>query len=1258
MSTPTTPLTSTFYSPHHTGPMQTHKPPSLALFLSTPHLDALDVQDGLVEHCFRSFISGKRVREWCLDIKRAARKFTDSTTLHHILYAAPLSILIPFPPDTFLAHDPIGPPDPESLLPPSTLSTLSRKQLVDALIKLSKTLLAERPTGWSELVLELYLEYIARRWRLALEKHDSNLVDGIGRKLLEIEFDVQLRGETETTRSLILPVLQHVRSGLGFITSVQLVSRLNSPRYQDAPSDLVSSWITIRLRAGSQAQDIIAELASAQDKIMDASHRSELVRTVETLGLNIHSDSQDTPRSTFESLTRRPHRKFSLRTRTLGFGASGKWRPGHQRLTSFKNSSGFPSKFDPERRPSLPNFSTTSLLNPFAYKSRLSTGGPESPSSKQASRSLTRLVPFPLVNTLSSPDLLGSTLDFIDPATIRPVLVHQLLTSKYHLSTDKTDDWYLGDGRHLAQRMLMDIENKLRINQGSIDAVSDLRTIFRLDPNSDRTGPLEAIVNGEFGTFPLPPPRMSIASTLMPEGHSRAASFDLDRYFEGLSESGPEDPVPVPESAKDGDGCARHSTETVLPPLHSHRRVSTGLESLLTMATGKTGLTDFTSRTRERRASHASFTIQKARRGWTGFSVKLVKPRRASSIDTFTGGGTVKSPRGFMLLEDPDDDTSDDESVYEDDESYIGPLESYLAPSRFNRWSKSEADLIFPPLPTDHDRAHPFAATSHHVHDNDMYTHLPATTSLRRKRRIDRPCVTAFDLGLGKQILTPPGFPKGDQWQDNFPTTPSIEQSAPDFSESSSTQVVDSTPRFVVTADAQDLMPQGYKAPLTPPISPPHRPISLNHSTAGSHDTSFSVVDHGSGATVESGRPLAVDLSLTESDTPRAKHQHRHYRILNGDLTPERWSDGSRGPYQSPVSPVMTPTASAKSLRQVSSSQHLALTPDYSPTFTEDWHTAHGTPVNQKQVLGGDETIYASPTKAATHFPVPVDLRRHRRPPPVPPPRMSSLRKVRQSPSLASLSGKTVWSKDTFSIRSRSITPTERRRTPAAPLSIESHTSSSLSQLVFAISDDGHGNFSFPGSKNALQAFLTLFNDASDCLILKKGVTEDHIQQMLAHLFKPDLTPDEQRHITWLIEKADELIDDPRWTRQAATYLPSVRSSTHVDHDKPLPSTPSSITFFTQLPDLTPRSAMRPPATHPLLSPHRVHEDLPWSASSPHHIRLAGRQSLEVDPSDYFSARGHPDCRASINTFGRRRESTGSSLPSPTWVSAHVAAHF
>ena len=823
-----------------------------------------------------------------------------------------------------------------------------------------------------------------------------------------------------------------------------------------------------------------------------------------------HSDEtpQHTPHSkVLPSSPGRIARRFSLRNKAFGL-TSPRWLTHRRHDSSSKFSGIFPSSFDPDRRPSLPNVSTTSLLHQVS-RTKLSIG----PQSPRAPATVGYSHSSHLQGLFSSPDLLASTLSLIDGSNLRPALVGQLLSMKYHISPDPSDDWYLGGGHVIAQRLITDIEDKLLSTQSAVDDITELRKIFGLPrETTEYPSELEHLLSGEFGGFPVPPTRLSMSSTV--DARSQATSFDLDRYFEGISEAGNEDDPPQTErQSTEDDG--RHSMDLLLP--NPSRRSSAGAESLLTVATSKTGTT-VKSRGR-RSSSHTSFTIQKATRGWTGYPAQLVKPRRVLSLDERASGHTRDGQDDYVPLNEEEGD-SDGESERDgsdiEEPDHIPALGSYL-PLRSNRWSRSEADLIFP---------RPLASP------DDSYTHLPTVNSLRRRKRMQKPSLSAIDLGLGRQVLTPPGFPQSPPPTEDDLATPIASSFAPATFQRCSTGPISFfsplTAPLSPIRDAQALMPEGYVAPLTPPTSPPQAVLDLGPDTPRA-STSSGQVGQGTQSHYLDWSPpwrtlggnSSAPSSRGDEMTPRVKRQmNRQYRILDGDLSPEKKpSVAADGPTSLPVIREDPPSPRNTSTRT---------SPNDSP-HSEDWFTAPETP----RPWTGE--VCVDPVKASSaEAPSPSVNRSLGLP--APPPRSSSLRRLKPSTSQNSLSGVTTWSLPSYNPHSPSATP--------APLDIDDIASASnavnlgspfqrsardqgqrsTSSPSWTSSDDSSSSIELSESVNSLKSILGLFLDPAERFTLHPNVTEGHIRYVLNEMLKREMDEDERGHIKWLITQATQLV--------------------------------------------------------------------------------------------------------------------------------------
>ncbi|WVO21639.1 uncharacterized protein IAS62_002948 [Cryptococcus decagattii] len=144
------------------------------------------------------------------------------------------------------------PPLPTSLLPNSLLSSLTRNQLIDALI--------------------------GRRWRSS-EAVAESVVDDISRKLTKVEFETRTRGYPSVVRTIISPILHKVRFVLGFVTSSQLVTRLNSSdrstylHSDSRPHQNITSWIERRLQADMAYPFILEECKTMKQGSPTVIHR-------------------------------------------------------------------------------------------------------------------------------------------------------------------------------------------------------------------------------------------------------------------------------------------------------------------------------------------------------------------------------------------------------------------------------------------------------------------------------------------------------------------------------------------------------------------------------------------------------------------------------------------------------------------------------------------------------------------------------------------------------------------------------------------------------------------------------------------------------------------------------------------------------------------------------------------------------------------------------------------------------------------------
>ncbi|KAK4687654.1 hypothetical protein P7C73_g2461, partial [Tremellales sp. Uapishka_1] len=556
---------------------------SLAQFI-VPGISKENLVGGVEEYVYRSLLGGKRVKEWCRELNNVLGSLPpDTPLLLHFRYP-PLSTLCPFIILPTRPHFPVQQPSlPPSLISPSAIDNLSRRQLIDTLVKLSKEKTFEETCLREELVLELCLEYVGRRWRTAVEKGED-VVEAIGKKLTEILFELQVQGQPSTVQLIIIPALQRIRFQLGFVTSSQLVVRFNSePTAGFDPSHKVLAWLTIRLRTGHEPQALGEELLASRARLSIPQHKDIITSILTQLSLldRDQVDSEDgplvvTPSTPTSPTTRSSPKKktFSLLSPRSTRLATPKWF-SHRQSSSSSSSLPF-SAYQAERRPSLPIISS-----PWTPPTS------DTSSSVLASSSSLRLqAPIP-------PGLLSEIMTFSEPEEIKLILVDYLLEAKYFIKEEYETDWFLGSGRQIANDVLSGLECKL---VGKKD-VMGIRTVF----NELRAGfhlpPLDA-------DFQIQKPRRKGGDTPKSQSFNfepireRDVSFDLDQYLSDIT-----------------------------PPPDMRRRPSASAGSMMSMSTS---YSDFGHRfSRMTLASRFStFTIREATRGNIWPAVEYEFPTR------------------------------------------------------------------------------------------------------------------------------------------------------------------------------------------------------------------------------------------------------------------------------------------------------------------------------------------------------------------------------------------------------------------------------------------------------------------------------------------------------------------------------------------------------------------------------------------------------------------------------------------------------
>ncbi|ADV23351.1 hypothetical protein I305_05619 [Cryptococcus gattii E566] len=430
----------------------------------------------------------------------SSKELTDDHQAHSLpaicdALATPLlSTLLPFtrlPANTYFPSR--EPPPPTSLLPNSLLSALTRNQLIDALVRLGKDdrLISKKIRYEQELVLELCLEYIGRRWRSS-EAVAESVVDDISRKLTKVEFETRIRGYPPVVRTIISPILHKVRFVLGFVTSSQLVTRLNSSdrstylHSDSRPHQNITSWIERRLQAGMAYPFILEECKTMKQGVSDE-NGDTIMDVLEQFGLA--QSFIDGDYSSYH-LVRKSSHSPSLRPKL-----SPKW-------FSHKRAHSSLSKVDclnPYQQPSL---SAIHSHNGSATLSRI----PYSNSSHSSSSS-----------SLAPGDDVYTFLGCANISEARSVLLWRLLDMRYH---GLEQGWFLGGRREQAEAMLDSLER---------DIVNDL--------------PLRVLFHFLRLTFhlqlaPTAASKPDVSSNWLSGGtfHARDVSFDLEQYLRDISQ--------------------------------------------------------------------------------------------------------------------------------------------------------------------------------------------------------------------------------------------------------------------------------------------------------------------------------------------------------------------------------------------------------------------------------------------------------------------------------------------------------------------------------------------------------------------------------------------------------------------------------------------------------------------------------------------------------------------------------------------------
>ncbi|KAK8853398.1 hypothetical protein IAR55_004104 [Kwoniella newhampshirensis] len=577
-----------------------------------------NVKNALEEYAFVSMGEGKRVREWCEEITNVLEKISAPAHYRDVLDISPLKVLLPF---IHLPSNPYfptaQPPLPSPLVSVSCFPSISRHQFIDALSRFSQQDHAEDAFHIDDeaLIVELCLEYIARRWRIASSEEnqgEDTLVDGISRKLTEIEFELQLEANSSTLQSDILPILHRVRFNLGFVTSSQLITKLNNgftntsiehgrvQAYQ--PFQIVKAWIERRLCAGVAYQIILDDLKAVRNRAENEEHKHIIIDVLADIG--ILQRSQDEERYDQFGFDLSPSPLItspigSKRTRTLSalFQSQKMGRKSsHQGMTSTKwfshkrnmsNASKTHLVNPDQRRPSLSTMSTMSVNSAAAPQSPTLVGTPMSATfpdyiNNRCSSSTIRLA------TSLHDDVFASLMAFTDPEDVRAVLLNHLMEMRYHVHGQEEEGWFLCGGKDRAEDLLNHLERKM---VGKKD-VMGLREVFTSMRAAFDLTPLTTSMVRRPSNVPTSPTSLEFPA------HGRGVSFDIDQY---LAEIAP----PI----RSADIVEEDVEQEEM--LSAPTRESVGAQSILTTASHATSDSQCHA---GRRASRLSdFTIREAK---------------------------------------------------------------------------------------------------------------------------------------------------------------------------------------------------------------------------------------------------------------------------------------------------------------------------------------------------------------------------------------------------------------------------------------------------------------------------------------------------------------------------------------------------------------------------------------------------------------------------------------------------------------------
>lgn len=519
-----------------------------------------------------------------------------------------------------------------------------------------------------------------------------------------------MQGDLPIVRTAIHPAIQKARFLLGFLSSVQLVVRLNASSHATIPHDdrvrpdpeqLIRAYITRRLASGSDPTLVVLDLVTAQGRLNSASHKSMLITVITSFGLR--SDVPPTtelgetsatppfdppspsPTATSFGPTISPRRATFSRlanklTAKRPIPVAPKWLT-HRKNYSYSAKIAVPGAFNPDRRPSLPNIPALPSGTSFAHvKSPLGGSTASIPTHPE---------------TVSEGSQEWADLGAEASPNNKDEMLVRLLKLRYKVSS--VGGWFLGKGRSDATSLL---------DRSGLDAndLDDLRVLF----NMSKQTPVV-----EIATPRQPPPPAPALAPVSPDGTTdnlpprdlisplSFASFDLEEYYARIASARSSHAPKL--SLASITTSLEHSSEsnhTATLDTQKTKRRSIGVESLLTEWTHHTWATQ------GRRSRMSAFSIREATKEW---------PLESKAV-------MYEFPSPAMATNGIHTDAADDDK------------EEILRSFHRHTRSRSETDLLAL-------MSKPSAPTS-----------LPSKAhSLRRTRHIDphlQVTLSAYELGL------------------------------------------------------------------------------------------------------------------------------------------------------------------------------------------------------------------------------------------------------------------------------------------------------------------------------------------------------------------------------------------------------------------------------------------------------------------------------------------------------------------------------